>query len=159
MFHTKFNIVTWKNYDSCRKKNTETKTAIVVSTSLLVIFRQKSFSTPHITLCHLAVIVSVVQLPQEMTWTNPERFRLVPRIHFLIWYSMAQRTVTLVQRSNISLRFCQAASSEVCVALWYPRYTISPQKVLYILSCPVSTTCEKRIFYKLFNKNIDYENL
>ena len=42
---------------SCRKKITQTEIAVVIVTP------SRSFPTPHIILCHLAVIVSGVRLP------------------------------------------------------------------------------------------------
>ena len=49
-------------YNMCRKEMTQTDTAIVL-TSSREIFTYKSFSAPHIILCHPAVIISGVRLP------------------------------------------------------------------------------------------------
>ena len=67
--------------------------------------------------------------------------------------------ITLLQRSNISPRCLQAASGEICVllrctivrTLYY--FTAESWELLYILSCPVSTTCKKRVFSTNFNNH------
>ena len=114
---------------------------------------------------HIILIVSEVRLPLR---GDPERSRLVPWIHFSIRYSMAirnpgrddiTRMITLLQRSNLSPRCRQAASNEVCVLvrcttiqmLYY--CTAEIWELLYTLSCPVATTCEKRVFSKNFKNN------
>ena len=83
-------------------------------------------------------------------------------------YSMAMRSpvrddvrriIILLQLSNISPRCRQAVSSKVYVllrctivrTLYY--FTAESLELLYILSCPVATTCEKRVFSNNFENN------
>ena len=71
-----------------------------------------------------------------------------------------RRVITLLQRSNISPRCRQAASSGVCVllrctivrTLYY--FTAESWELLYtIVSCPVAIFCEKRVFCKNFKNH------
>ena len=116
------------------KKITQKEIAIVILTSSRVIFTYRRISQRH-TFCHLAFIVSEVWLPlrgRKLTLSDPVW------CHGSILIAMrnpvrddVRRTITLLQRSNISPRYRKAASNEVCVfcvALQYARYTISAQK-------------------------------
>ena len=58
----KFNITTTKNYESCRKRNYPDRNSYRYFNVILCnIHVLKNWSAPHITLCHLAVIVSGVR--------------------------------------------------------------------------------------------------
>ena len=62
-----------------------------------------------------------------------------------------RKTITLLQRSNISPRYHKAASSQVCIfsccTIVRTLYYISAEiwELLYRLCCPVATTCEEHL--------------
>ena len=141
------------------KKITQTEITIVNSTSSHIIFTYRRISQRH-TFCHLAVIVSGVRLPlrgRELILSNA--FWCNGSILIAMRNTVrddVRITITLLQRSNISPRYRRAASSEVCVFLRCTNivrtlYCFSAKiwKLLYRLSCPVATTCEKRFFQEL----------
>ena len=141
-----------------KKQITQTEITIVILTSSHVIFTYRRIHQRH-TFCHLAVIVSGVWLPlrgRELTLSNPVW------CHGSILFAMrnlvrddVRRTITLLQRSDISPRYRKAASSDVCVflrcttvrTLYY--FSVEIWEILYRLSCPVATTSEKRFFQEL----------
>ena len=147
---------------SCRKKIIQTEITIRYLTSSRVIFTYRRISQRH-TFCYLVVIVSGVRLPlrgRELTLSD------AVWCHGTIFVTIrnpvrddVRRTIILLQRSNISRRYRKAASSEVCGfsrctivrTLYY--FTTESWELLYILSCPVATTCEKRVFFKNFKNN------
>ena len=113
-----------------QKKITQTEMIIVILTSPRVIFMYRRISQRHTLSCrHRFQGSATTERRRELTLSDPVW------CHGSILMAMrkpirddVRRKITLLQRSNISPRYCQAASSEVCVFL---RCTVV--RTLYLL--------------------------
>ena len=148
---------------SCRKKITQKEIAIVILTSSRI---EEFISATHYSLSscrHRFRGSAATKRRRELTLSDPVwchgLFLMVVRNPIR---DDVRSTITLLQRSNISPRYRQAASSEICV---FVRCTVVPTlyyfsaeiwELLYRLSCPFTITCEKRFFQELLNNNHNF---